>query len=130
MKLLINGNSICEIINERMTMNEIFKLDKAIGHLKRNKKKYLQLVVVLAYLFFFCPDLVLALDKIETMGYEIIKKIQLYAGIVACVMAVIELAGELIKGGRNNFQIIFKYGVGYIALLLVPTIFETIRSLF
>lgn len=130
MKVLINGNSVNEILKQRMNMNEIFKLDRAIGNLKRNKKKYLQVVVMLAYLFLFNPDLSFAIDKIEIMGYEIIKKIQLYAGIVACVMAAIEIAGELIKGGRNHFQIIFKYGVGYIALLLVPTIFETIRNLF
>ena len=69
-------------------------------------------------------------DKIVEMGYSIVRKIQLYAGIVAMVMAVIELAGELIKGGRNHFQIVFKYGVGYVALLLVPTVFEMIRNLF
>ena len=90
----------------------------------------MQVVVILAYLMLINPELSYAQDKIVEMGYSIVRKIQLYAGIVAMVMAVIELAGELIKGGRNHFQIVFKYGVGYVALLLVPTVFEMIRNLF
>lgn len=115
---------------EFRTEKEISYINKAIGHLKRNKKKYMQAVVILAYIMFFNPDISFAADKVVEMGDKIIRKIQLYAGIIATVMAAIELAGELIKGGRNHFQIIFKYGVGYIALLLVPTVFETIRNLF
>lgn len=132
MKILINGYTVTESMHLKRfsTYEDIKKLDKIIGHLKRNRKKYTEVVVILAYIFFFNPNLSFATDKVLEMGYGMIKKIQLYAGIIAMVMAVIEIAGELIKGGRNHFQIIFKYGAGYIALLLVPTIFETIRNLF
>lgn len=133
MKILINGYTVTECLKLKKNYynnNEIVELDIAIGNLKRNKKKYMQVVVALAYIMLFNPDVIFASDKIITMGNSIVTKIQLYAGIIAMVMAVIELAGELIKGGRNHFQIIFKYGVGYVALLLVPTIFEMIRNLF
>lgn len=115
---------------EFRSSQEVVQLDKVLYHLKRNKKRYMQVVIMLAYIMFFNPEISLAGDKIVEMGYSVVRKIQLYAGIVAMVMAVIELAGELIKGGRNHFQIIFKYGVGYLALLLVPTVFEMIRNLF
>lgn len=132
MKILINGYTFTECLKLKKSYNnkEIMELDIAICNLKRNKKKYMQVVVALAYIMFLNPEAVFASDKIVTMGNSIVTKIQLYAGIIAMVMAVIELAGELIKGGRNHFQIIFKYGVGYVALLLVPTIFEMIRNLF
>lgn len=131
MKILVNGNKIGEILKSKFKFDkDIMIIDRSIGHLKRNKRKYIQVVVILAYIIFFNPELSYAEDKIVKMGYSIVSKIQLYAGIVAMVMAVIELAGELIKGGRNHFQIVFKYGVGYIALLLVPTVFEMIRNLF
>lgn len=131
MKILVNGNEVGEILKAKFKFDkDIISVDKSIGHLKRNKKKYMQVVVILAYLMLINPELSYAQDKIVEMGYSIVRKIQLYAGIVAMVMAVIELAGELIKGGRNHFQIVFKYGVGYVALLLVPTVFEMIRNLF
>lgn len=130
MKLIINGYTVTEHLELRRSNKEIFELDRAIGNLKRNKKKYMQVVVILAYIMLVNPELAFATDKVVELGYGIIKNIQIYAGIVATVMAVVEIAGELVKGGRNHLQIIFKYSVGYIALLLVPTVFETIKGLF
>ena len=115
---------------EFFNREDIKRLDRAIGHLKSNRKQYMKVVVYLAFILFLNPSLSFATDKIVQTGYSIVNKITLYAGIISMVMAVIELSGELIKGGRNHFQIIFKYGVGYVSLLLVPTVFEMIRNIF
>lgn len=109
---------------------KLYKFDKYIGDFVSNKDNQKKLVFSLVIILSTNPYVVFADDKVVPIGYEIIRKIQLYAGIMAMIMAVIELSGELIKGGRNHFQIIFKYGVGYISLLMVPTVFETIRNLF
>lgn len=113
--------------NEFYNQNEVKKINRQIEMLKRDKNKYLAVVFILALIL--DPSLVYA-DKIASYGGSILMKIQIYMGIVASIMCSIELATELVKGGRGYFQILFKYGSGYVALILCPTIFEIIKSLF
>lgn len=113
--------------NEFYNQNEVKKNNRQIEMLKRDKNKYLAVVFTLALIL--DPSLVYA-DKIASYGGSILMKIQIYMGIVASIMCSIELATELVKGGRGYFQILFKYGSGYVALILCPTIFEIIKSLF
>jgi len=113
--------------NEFYNQNEVKKINRQIEMLKRDKNKYLAVVFTLALIL--DPSLVYA-DKIASYGGSILMKIQIYMGIVASIMCSIELATELVKGGRGYFQILFKYGSGYVALILCPTIFEIIKSLF
>lgn len=113
--------------NEFLTQDKINKIDKQIEILKRNKNKYMIVVLILALIL--NPSTIYA-DKVTAIGDTILNKIQMYMAIVATIMCSIELASELAKGGRGYFQIIFKYATGYLALILAPIIFEIIRDLF
>lgn len=113
--------------NEFLSKDKINKVNKQIEILKKDKDKYLLVVVILAVAL--NPSIIYA-DKFTDAGNIILNKIQLYMAIVATIMCSIELASELAKGGRGYFQIIFKYGTGYLALILAPIIFEIIRDLF
>ena len=50
MKILVNGEclSLTKGFNRDSCIKEMFELDKQIAHLKKNKKKYAQLVLLLA----------------------------------------------------------------------------------
>lgn len=113
--------------NEFLTQDKINKIDKQIEILKRDKNKYMMVVLILALIL--NPSIIYA-DKVTAIGDTILNKIQMYMAIVATIMCSIELASELAKGGRGYFQIIFKYATGYLALILAPIIFEIIRDLF
>lgn len=113
--------------NEFFTQDEINKVNKQIEILKKDKNKYMMVVLILALIL--NPSIIYA-DKVTAIGDTILNKIQLYMAIVATIMCSVELASELAKGGRGYFQIIFKYATGYLALILAPIIFEIIRDLF
>lgn len=113
--------------NEFLTQDKANKIDKQIEILKRDKNKYMMVVLILALIL--NPSIIYA-DKVTAIGDTILNKIQMYMAIVATIMCSIELASELAKGGRGYFQIIFKYATGYLALILAPIIFEIIRDLF
>lgn len=113
--------------NEFLTQDKINKIDKQIEILKRDKNKYMMVVLILALIL--NPSIIYA-DKVTAIGDTVLNKIQMYMAIVATIMCSIELASELAKGGRGYFQIIFKYATGYLALILAPIIFEIIRDLF
>ncbi|MCC3866269.1 hypothetical protein K0040_18640 [Terrisporobacter petrolearius] len=113
--------------NEFLTQDKVNKIDKQIEILKRDKNKYMMVVLILALIL--NPSIIYA-DKVTAIGDTILNKIQMYMAIVATIMCSIELASELAKGGRGYFQIIFKYATGYLALILAPIIFEIIRDLF
>lgn len=113
--------------NEFLSKDKINKVNRQIEILKKDKDKYLLVVFILALIL--NPSVIYA-DKVTVIGDTILNKIQTYMAIVATIMCSIELASELAKGGRGYFQIIFKYGTGYLALILAPIIFEIIRDLF
>lgn len=48
MKILVNGYTVSEHLELKAIDNDLMKLDKQIAHIKRNKKLYMQLVVILA----------------------------------------------------------------------------------
>lgn len=48
MRLLINGYTVSEHIELRKIDSELLKLDRYIEHLKRNKKMYMRLVLILS----------------------------------------------------------------------------------
>lgn len=116
-----------EAFNQMQIEDNISKLDKAIAILERDKDKYFLVVFLLALIL--NPSLCYA-DKIAVYGANLLSKIQIYMGVVASIMCSIEIATELIKGGRNYFQILFKYGTGYVALIVCPMIFNVIKELF
>lgn len=114
-------------INEFLSKDIINKVNKQIEILKKDKDKYLLVVFILAMAL--NPTIIYA-DRATQIGNTILDKIQLYMAIIATIMCSVELSSELAKGGRGYFQIIFKYGTGYLALILAPIIFEIIRDLF
>ena len=115
--------------NEFFNQDAINKTNKQIELLKKDKNKYMLTVIILAILISLNPSLCHA-DKFTEAGNVILGKIQLYMAIVATIMCSVEIATELAKGGRGYFQILFKYGTGYVALILAPIVFEIIRDLF
>lgn len=130
MKIIINGYSVIEHFNIKFQENIFKKLNRRIEILKQDKEQYLLAVVLLALLMTLNPSLCFAEGFDFSTGQEILNKAQIYIGIAGSIMCTIELATELIKGGRGYFQILYKYGTGYAAVLLAPTIFEMIRNLF
>lgn len=114
--------------DEFFMQDEINKVNRYIEILKRDKDKYLLVVFILSLIL--NPSSLAYADSISAYGQGILTKVQIYMGTIASIMCSIELATELVKGGRNHFQILFKYGAGYVALILCPKVFEVIRNLF
>lgn len=51
MKVIVNGCTISETLNLKKEYKELMRLDRLIGHLKKNKEKYMLLVIMIALIF-------------------------------------------------------------------------------
>ena len=77
MKILVNGYTVTEHLKLKSVDNDLVKIDKYIGHLKRNRKQYMQLVVILALIV---PGASLK-AYIMNVGYEIASTITMTTDI-------------------------------------------------
>lgn len=134
--------SIKEFLNEDIKNESINYVDKIIGHLKRNKKKYLCLVITVAILlFYFSPEMVVEvlayapntsasgldqskLDIFNDFTISILLKV--YCAICGGAVAVETVA----KGWQDDKKfaaIVSKYGICYAGGLLCVSILDTLR---
>lgn len=134
--------SIKEFLNEEPNNESLSYIDKVIGHLKRNKKKYMCLVVTVAILlFFFSPEMVVEVfayaPKTSPSGLDQSKLdifnestiailLKVYCAICAGAVAV-ETVSKGWQDDKKFAAIVTKYGICYAGGLLCISILDTLR---
>lgn len=135
MKLLINGYTVNEQIEIKINDEFIKYIDKAIGHIRRNKKKYMLLVTLIALIvnlstvnsFALSPRLG-AIDKAGNEILTIIRRVGYWVGIILCAKDVIKhsMRGHIESIGT----VVAMYGMAFGALYFLPWLFDLISSIF
>lgn len=121
------------LIQNKELMKDLSILDKSIAHIKRNKKKYIVLVLLvsltvdLSTITSFAVD-TSAIDKAGNEILSLIRKVGYWVGIILCSKDVIKhcMRGHLESIGT----IVAMYGMGFGVLYFLPWLFDLIKGLF
>lgn len=129
MKLLINGYTVTECFKVTK-IEDIFSLDRAIGHIKKNKFKYMKLVCLIALsvnLAGFAPSTA-AIDKAGNTILALMRKVGYWVGIILCTKDVIKhsMRGHLESIGT----VVALYGISFGVLYFLPWFFNIIMEIF
>ena len=121
--------------NEFSIRKEISKLDKAIGHVKRNKKKYMLLVSIIALTIDLTTVSSFALapgtEAINVAGEKILGLIRDVGYWVAIILCSKDVLKHLMRGHMESIgSIIAIYGLSFGVLYFLPWLFDLIKSIF
>ncbi|MDB8791708.1 hypothetical protein PN398_13315 [Romboutsia sp. 1001216sp1] len=121
------------LMQNKELMEELSLLDKSISHIRRNRKTYMTLVLILSLTIDLSTVTVFAVDTtaIDKAGNEIlslIRKVGYWVGIILCSKDVIKhcMRGHLESIGT----IVAMYGMGFGVLYFLPWLFDLIKGLF
>lgn len=122
-------------IQEFLNKDNLSNLDRAIEHIKRNKKKYMALVTIIALTVNLSTVTSFAntvgLESIDKAGQtilDLIRKVGYWVGIVLCAKDILKnlMRGHLEETG----SVIAIYGVSFGVLYFLPWLFDLIQSIF
>ena len=134
-KILINGYTVSENIEIKMNNDFIKMLDKSIEHIKKNKKKYMTLVILIALTvnlscinaFAVAPGAA-AIDAAGQKILDLVRKVGYWIGVILCSKDVLKhcMRGHLDSVG----SVIAMYGMSFGALYFLPWLFDLIKNIF
>jgi len=122
-----------KLMQDKELMKELDLLDQAIGHIKRNKKKYMALVLLIALTFDLSTITAFAndfskLDKAGMTMLELMRRVGYWVGIILCSKDVIK---QCMRGHMENIgSIVAMYGLGFGVLYFLPWMFDIIKGIF
>ncbi|MBS6509783.1 MAG: hypothetical protein KH369_16395 [Paraclostridium bifermentans] len=128
MKILVNGSTMSEIINEFVFTKEedidMKLLDKVVGHIKRNKKMYARLVY-LVVLFFNLSGVVIFANGYNSLTMEFFGYIKMACKAIMLIGWPLEII-KAVSGG--TIDQLGRISMKYIALGLIIRFLPTIVS--
>lgn len=109
---------------------EISKLDKAIGHIKRNKKMYRKLVFVTACLLTSNTMPIFATSSFDAAGMELFDIVVGVAKWIFIAKGGWEIIQKMSTGADvgDISGIVAKYGMGYGSIIMLPRIMNILSS--
>ena len=144
MKILINGCSIGEIVEAKISKKDVVVLsdtvaiteadvnlfDRVIGHIKKNKSMYIKLVILIAMTIDQGTLTVLASSKLEegltVLTDKLVGILILFAKTGCLGMGLKEMVICLLNGGNIKEASVsgLGYWIGYIFLQLYPFLYD------
>lgn len=130
-KYKVESYTICEFLN----MEHVSYLDKVIDHIKRNKKKYMLLVTIIALTidlstitsFALTPG-VAAIDAAGQKILDLIRRVGYWIAIILCSKDVLK---HCMRGHVESIgSVIAMYGLSFGVLYFLPWLFDLIKSIF
>lgn len=122
-------------IREFLNMEHVSYLDKVIDHIKRNKKKYMLLVTIIALTidlstitsFALTPG-VAAIDAAGQKILDLIRRVGYWVAIILCSKDVLK---HCMRGHVESIgSVIAMYGLSFGVLYFLPWLFDLIKSIF
>ena len=126
--------SISEFLNKD-EISDISFLDKAIEHIKRNHKKYMLLVAIIAltvdlssFTSFAAEPGLAAIDAAGQKILGLIRRVGYWIAIILCSKDVLK---QCMRGHMESVgSIIAMYGLSFGVLYFLPWLFDLIKSIF
>ena len=130
MKILVNGYTVTEHLKLKKQNSEIMDLNRAIDHLKANKKQWYRLIFITALIIPQTTLSAYATGGIIGTGLEIYKYIKEAVYVVSLLGAATEGIKCVITG---SVELLGQVAVKYIALVLMinflPRIIDIIYTI-
>lgn len=133
MKVLLNGYTVTEHITLKKDHKFINYIDKSICIIKKNKKKYIILVSLIALtvdlstITIFADNLN-AIDEAGTQILELMRKVGYWVTLVLCSKDVIK---HSMRGHVESIgSVVAMYGMAFGTLYFLPWIFDLIKGIF
>ena len=134
-KILVNGYTVSEHMEIKMNNEFIKMLDGAIEHIKKNKKKYMTLVILIALTVnlstisaFAAAPGTAAIDAAGQKILDLVRKVGYWIGVILCSKDVLK---HCMRGHMDTIGgVIAMYGMSFGALYFLPWLFDIIKSIF
>ena len=122
-------------VQEFLNREDISYLDKVIDHIKRNKKKYMLLVTIIAltidlskFSSFALTPGVQAIDAAGQKILDLIRRVGYWIAIILCSKDVLK---HCMRGHVESIgSVIALYGMSFGVLYFLPWLFDLIKSIF
>ena len=122
-------------VQEFLNREDISYLDKVIDHIKRNKKKYMLLVTIIAltidlskFSSFALTPGVAAIDAAGQKILDLIRRVGYWIAIILCSKDVLK---HCMRGHVESIgSVIAMYGLSFGVLYFLPWLFDLIKSIF
>lgn len=128
--------SVQEFLNKDV-IEEINKIDKMIGHLKRNKNKYRLAVTLIALTVNLSGVNVLALTEsaasisVDRAGWQILNLMRSVGYWVCIILCTKDVILKSMKGHMNSVgTVVASYGIAFGTLYFLPWLFDLIQQIF
>ena len=133
MKILVNGLTISEQIQEHELKRELGKLENLLNHLKKHRRLYLKLVLIVAMMLssgyinpaFALVDVNEAINRINTLGNQLLKLVRAIGYWTVLLITAKDCIKESLNGDRRNVSNAIVKGLIIMATLyFLPEMFS------
>lgn len=150
MQILVNGNTINEMICEKIvkirefrrsqilncdfSMEDMTLVDKLLEHIKKNKLMYARLVLMIALMLHFNMNFVFANDfaaSLDSVGNQIMKMLIAFAKWGCIAMGVKNMSITMINGGdmKSAMREGTQYLLGFLFIQFYPQLFDMFKGI-
>ena len=123
----------------RDLIKEMNRLDNMLGHLKKNKRLYLKLTMIIAMMFMsgyinpcfaMVTDVNQAISKINSLGTQLLQLIRVIAYWTVLITTSMNCIKEALNGNRKNVGGEITKGVMIMAVIyFLPELFSMMESI-
>ena len=138
MKILVNGLTISEQIQEHELKRELGKIENLLNHLKKHRRLYLKLVLIVAMMLssgyinpaFALVDVNEAINRINTLGNQLLKLVRAIGYWTVLLITAKDCIKESLNGDRRNVSNAIVKGLIIMATLyFLPEMFSLMESI-
>ena len=139
MKILVNGLTISEQIQEHELKRELGKIENLLNHLKKHRRLYLKLVLIVAMMlssgyinpaYAMMVDVNQAINRINKLGNELLRLVRVIGYWTVLLITAKDCIKEALNGDRRNVSNAIVKGLIIMATLyFIPEMFSLMESI-
>ena len=139
MKILVNGLTISEQIQEHELKRELGKIENLLNHFKKHRRLYLKLVLIVAMMlssgyinpaYALMVDVNQAINRINKLGNELLRLVRVIGYWTVLLITAKDCIKEALNGDRRNVSNAIVKGLIIMATLyFLPEMFSLMESI-
>lgn len=139
MKILVNGLTISEQIQEHELKRELGKIENLLNHLKKHRRLYLKLVLIVAMMissgyinpaYALMVDVNQAINRINKLGNELLRLVRVIGYWTVLLITAKDCIKEALNGDRRNVSNAIVKGLIIMATIyFLPEMFSLMESI-
>ena len=139
MKILVNGLTISEQIQEHELKRELGKIENLLNHLKKHRRLYLKLVLIVSMMlssgyinpaYALMVDVNQAINRINKLGNELLRLVRVIGYWTVLLITAKDCIKEALNGDRRNVSNAIVKGLIIMATLyFLPEMFSLMESI-